>query len=242
MQALLQLVLCGKVAYIVTQNVDALHRRSGIPEDRLAELHGCCFIERCPSCKRVYLRDFEVETVRPLLAGSDAGGTTGLLGSSDGVRQAQVGFKPTGRKCTSPDCTGRLQDWVLDWESALPEDLLEEAERQTDTADLCICLGTSLQIEPVNQLPGRTQAAGVLRPEDAAPVWQSRHAGPSCRRCAGGKLVIVNLQETDLDLQADLVVHAKVDLVMSDLAHRMNQVACPVRCSAAQDARGLPAS
>ena len=49
---------------MVSQNVDGLHLRSGIPRDKLAELHGNCFAERCPSCKKEYIRDFEIETVR----------------------------------------------------------------------------------------------------------------------------------------------------------------------------------
>lgn len=49
---------------MVSQNVDGLHLRSGVPRDKLAELHGNCFAERCPSCKKEYIRDFEIETVR----------------------------------------------------------------------------------------------------------------------------------------------------------------------------------
>ena len=64
MQAISELVRRGKVTRVVSQNVDGLHLRSGIPRDRLAELHGNCFAERCPSCKEEYIRDFEIETVR----------------------------------------------------------------------------------------------------------------------------------------------------------------------------------
>lgn len=63
LQAICELVRRGKVIRVVSQNVDGLHLRSGIPRDRLAELHGNCFAERCPSCKKEYIRDFEIETV-----------------------------------------------------------------------------------------------------------------------------------------------------------------------------------
>ena len=86
MQALLALHQAGKLSYTVSQNVDGLHLRSGLPRDRLAELHGNCFAERCGRCGREYVRDFEMET---------------------------VGFKHTGRKCD--DCGGRLKDHILDW-------------------------------------------------------------------------------------------------------------------------------
>ena len=86
MQALLALHRAGKLAYTVSQNVDGLHLRSGLPRAALAELHGNCFAERCARCGREYVRDFEMET---------------------------VGFRYTGRKCS--DCGGRLKDHILDW-------------------------------------------------------------------------------------------------------------------------------
>jgi mono-ADP-ribosyltransferase sirtuin 6 len=125
-QALVALIRAGKLKYIVSQNVDCLHLRSGVPRDQLAELHGNCFSERCPKCQTEYIRDFEVET---------------------------VGFKATGRKCTVDGCTGRLKDHVLDWEDALPEDELRASEEHTRQADLAICIGTSLQITPACNIP-----------------------------------------------------------------------------------------
>ena len=53
----------GKLTYLVSQNVDSLHLRSGVPRAKIAELHGNCFAERCAACSAEYIRDFEVETV-----------------------------------------------------------------------------------------------------------------------------------------------------------------------------------
>ena len=63
MQVIADLVACGKVTYVVSQNVDGLHLRSGVPRQQLAELHGNCFRERCCKCEHEYVRDFEMETV-----------------------------------------------------------------------------------------------------------------------------------------------------------------------------------
>ena len=92
-QALLALQRSGKLKYLVSQNVDSLHLRSGFPREQLAELHGNCFAERCDACGKEYVRDFEL---------------------------CSVGFKSTGRRCTA--CKGALRDHCLDWDNALPED------------------------------------------------------------------------------------------------------------------------
>lgn len=63
-QAIAALVSAGIASYVCSQNVDSLHLRSGVPRAQLAELHGNCFAERCTRCRREYVRDFQMETVR----------------------------------------------------------------------------------------------------------------------------------------------------------------------------------
>ena len=122
--ALVALQRSGKLKYLISQNVDSLHLRSGIPRAQLAELHGNCFAERCSSCAREYVRDFEVNS---------------------------VGFKPTGRVCDG--CRGYLMDHCLDWDDELPADELALSERHASKADLVLCLGTSLIITPACDIP-----------------------------------------------------------------------------------------
>jgi mono-ADP-ribosyltransferase sirtuin 6 len=87
--ALVQLQRAGILKFIISQNIDGLHLRSGIPRSQLAELHGNCFRETCSSCGKEYFRDFEVET---------------------------LGCKPTGRRCSDPECGAKLIDTIVDWE------------------------------------------------------------------------------------------------------------------------------
>lgn len=58
--ALLALMDNQYLKYIISQNVDGLHRKSGIPREKMAEVHGNTNIERCTRCEKEYLRDYRV--------------------------------------------------------------------------------------------------------------------------------------------------------------------------------------
>lgn len=131
--ALVELERAGILKFVISQNVDSLHLRSGIPRDKLSELHGNSFREICPSCGLEYVRDFEIET---------------------------IGMKKTSRHCSDSNCRKKLKDTVLDWEDALPPKEMVPAENHCRAADLVLCLGTSLQITPACNLPLKSIRGG----------------------------------------------------------------------------------
>ncbi|KAG0425778.1 hypothetical protein HPB47_027084 [Ixodes persulcatus] len=129
--ALVALAERAKLQFLVSQNVDGLHLKSGFPLDTLADLHGNMFVDRCNQCRRQFIRDTATRT---------------------------VGQKPTGEPCPVPKrngrlCRGRLHDSILDWEDELPEDAIEAADAHCRVADLVVCLGSTLQIVPCGTLP-----------------------------------------------------------------------------------------
>ncbi|CDP20179.1 unnamed protein product [Coffea canephora] len=131
--ALVELEKAGILKFVISQNVDSIHLRSGIPREKLAELHGNSFMEICPSCGAEYLRDFEVET---------------------------IGMKETPRRCSDIKCGAKLRDTVLDWEDALPPKEMNAASKHCRMADVVLCLGTSLQITPACNLPLKSLRGG----------------------------------------------------------------------------------
>lgn len=62
--AIAELQKIGKLKFLISQNVDNLHLKSGIHPDLLAELHGNLSKLRCPDCGRTVDRSLE-ETVCP---------------------------------------------------------------------------------------------------------------------------------------------------------------------------------
>ena len=61
-EAIAKLVELGHVKYVISQNVDGIHRLSGIPRDRISELHGNTFHEKCEQCSARYERTFAVRS------------------------------------------------------------------------------------------------------------------------------------------------------------------------------------
>eukprot|EP00455_Lapot_gusevi_P036531 TRINITY_DN4066_c0_g1_i1.p1 TRINITY_DN4066_c0_g1~~TRINITY_DN4066_c0_g1_i1.p1 ORF type:complete len:395 (+),score=104.53 TRINITY_DN4066_c0_g1_i1:150-1334(+) len=135
--------------YLVSQNIDGLHRRSGISADRIAELHGNCFMERCSGCQKEYLRDYDASHNRLRRAAN----------LPDPLSQSGISHM-TGRTCD--DCGAELRDTIIHFKEDLPRAALETTFEHSGRADLILCMGTSLRVSPANQMPFVGNAAVVV--------------------------------------------------------------------------------
>ncbi|PAA72650.1 hypothetical protein BOX15_Mlig004036g1 [Macrostomum lignano] len=133
--ALVALANSGHLKLLISQNCDGLHRRSGFPPDRLAELHGNSNLELCSGCGLQYLRDFHVRT-------------------SGKVHEHQ-----TGRAC--PVCSGALLDSVVNFGESLPEKPMRMGFEHCHAADLVLCLGSSLTVTPAANMPEEAAERGA---------------------------------------------------------------------------------
>ena len=152
-RAVAELVRRGTV---VTQNVDGLHQRSGIADDRIVELHGNTTYASCLSCG-------ERHEFAPIYAAFAADETLPL--------------------CTA--CGGLVKTATISFGQQMPEAEMQRAEAATLACDLFISIGSSLRVYP---------AAGF----------------PSLAKRNGALLAIVNREPTELDMEADLLVHGEI--------------------------------
>jgi len=139
--ALVELQRLGKLQFLITQNTDNLHRRSGIHPELLAELHGNGQLMRCTDCGRSYTRE-------------EVAWDTGRWGP---------GFRTQRPVPGQPDCAvcgGRLVSTVVNFGDSLPQEELALAERHARRCDLMVVLGSSLIVQPAASLVGLALRAG----------------------------------------------------------------------------------
>jgi len=115
----------GLLKHVISQNVDGLHRKSGIPATSLSELHGNIFVERCSKCGWEVERDFN--TICP------------------------GGF--TGRSCERHGCNGPLRHTGVGFGDDLPHHVMNRGWDECDKADLCLALGSSITVTPASDMP-----------------------------------------------------------------------------------------
>jgi NAD-dependent deacetylase len=128
-----RLIASGKASAVITQNVDNLHQDSGVPADRVIELHGNAGYAACLGCG---LRH-ELEDLKP--------------------RFVDAGEIPVCRSCG-----GLVKTAVVSFGQALPPDVLARADAEARACDLLLVLGSSLQVYPAAALPLVARRSGAL--------------------------------------------------------------------------------
>ena len=140
--ALVELQRLGKLQFLITQNTDNLHRRSGIHPEILAELHGNGQLMRCTGCDHLY-------------TWQEVGWDANRWGP--GYRTQ----KPIAGQPTCPDCGGRLISSVVNFGDPLPQKELTLASQHARHCDLMLVLGSSLVVEPAASLVGLALRSGA---------------------------------------------------------------------------------
>ncbi|MDP9426187.1 MAG: Sir2 family NAD-dependent protein deacetylase [Actinomycetota bacterium] len=140
--SLIELQRLGKLRFLITQNTDNLHRRSGIRPEFLAELHGNGQLVRCLGCDRQYTRQ-------------EVGWDTGRWGP--GYRTQ----KPVPGQPACAACGGRLISSVVNFGDPLPHKEWSLADQHSRRCDLMLALGSSLMVKPAASLVGLALGSGA---------------------------------------------------------------------------------
>ena len=140
--SLVELQRLGKLEFLITQNTDNLHRRSGIRPELLAELHGNGRLVRCLGCDRLYARE-------------EVGWDTARWGPGYRTQEPLAG-QPA---CSA--CSGRLVSSVVNFGDPLPQKELALADQHARHCDLMLVLGSSLMVNPAASLVGLALRSGA---------------------------------------------------------------------------------
>ena len=133
-RALVELEKRGKLHALITQNVDGLHQRSGIPAEKVIEVHGNLRRAMCMSCD--WRDDMQVVFER-LRAGEE---------------------DPACR-----ECGGILKSDTISFGQALIPEVIDRALQVAREADVLIAVGSTLQVYPVaGAVPLAKQAGARL--------------------------------------------------------------------------------
>ncbi len=133
--AVAELVRQGTVSSVITQNVDNLHQASGVPPDKVIELHGNATYARCLDCSvRIEMDDIERE------------------------------YRDTGRVGPCAQCGGIVKSATISFGQMMPAEPMQRSQEETLACDLFVVLGSSLTVYPAAGFPelARRNGAGLV--------------------------------------------------------------------------------
>ena len=122
----------GRLLALVTQNIERLHQRSGLPAETVLELHGTTTEAECLTCGD-------------------------RITSDEACRRIEAGERAP--RCRA--CGGLLKPATISFGQAMPLDVMARAQEAAETCDLLIAVGSSLVVEPAASIPRVAKAAGA---------------------------------------------------------------------------------
>ena len=164
-RALAKLVEQGRMSAIITQNVDGLHQRSGVPDSKIIELHGNTTYATCLDC-----------------------------GHRHELAHIRRAFLKEGTLPICEKCEGIVKTATISFGQAMPEVPMLRAQEETLACDLFIVLGSSLVVYPAAgfpQLARRNGAKFVIvnreptDQDDDADLVIHKEIGPTLSRAIG---------------------------------------------------------
>jgi NAD-dependent deacetylase len=164
-RALARLVEQGRMSAVITQNIDGLHQASGIPDNKVIELHGNATYTTCLDCGERHELDWVLET---------------------------FSRNETLPECTR--CGGMVKTATISFGQSMPAIAMERARQETEACDLFIVLGSSLVVYPAAAFPMTAKRNGArlvivnrdpTDQDDSADLVIHAEIGPTMSRAVG---------------------------------------------------------
>lgn len=130
--AITELDSLGKLDWVITQNVDNLHQKAGVPDHKVFELHSNTKWALCLSCSQRY--PFE---------------------------QVKARLDKGKALPDCPACHGILKPDAVFFGEPIPEKVLSEATSRLYNCDLRIVIGSTLIVYPAAYMPIYAVNSGV---------------------------------------------------------------------------------
>ncbi len=131
-RALVRLFERGRLRAVITQNIDGLHQKAGLPPDRVVELHGTAHRVRCLDCGRT-------------------------VPAAEIQHRQEAGEEEP--RCAV--CGGPLRSATVLFGESLPAEPLRKAVALAQAADLFLVVGSSLVVNPAARIPVVAKQAGA---------------------------------------------------------------------------------
>ena len=145
--ALAELEAAGRIASLITQNVDGLHQGAG--SRNLIELHGNIHGVICLDCRAHYQRaaiqDW-LSKANPTLAAADAHGEIVPEARPDGDAEIELDVLQDFHMPSCEACGGTLQPDVIFFGDNIPLERTAAALRMQEQADALLVVGSSLMV------------------------------------------------------------------------------------------------
>jgi NAD-dependent deacetylase len=117
--------------FLITQNIDGLHQKSGVPKNKIIEIHGSAIEAACLEC----------EAKQNILDFHDA-----------------IKFEGPLPKCTV--CGGVVKVATISFGQPMNEMDMMHASKIVEESDLMIVMGSSLKVLPAGKLPNLAMQSG----------------------------------------------------------------------------------
>jgi len=122
----------GYLTCVITQNIDGLHQASGIPDNKIIELHGNTRRVRCMSCGNLISWKQTMDII------------------------------DKGSKAPECLCSGYLKPDTISFGQAMPVRETRDAENFSSGCDLFIAVGSTLLVQPAALMPKYAKASGAF--------------------------------------------------------------------------------